>query len=375
MNETITKNTTTGQTDLLLASLVEGCKKPRIKAIAARYDIKVSDKMTKQQMTEAIVPTLEINAGIKIKQYSHDDMKLLLRCIKNSQIDEETALQVTASAPFEDGVIFLSAKKDKISALIPKELAGKVMMHCVAHCLDSDGDALTRTARVCAMIYGTFTPEMLTNAYNAAYTENSCTAEQAESFLANANCEEFTYADGKAVYALGKPAKESPLATSLEYSLPTRREIEAYTAFGLDSTNYYYRQAVNFIYNNQGDSYDAANELMKKIAVWCVTDGNLEEIFDFVQQSEMPITASQFEFLLNILGELSDRTRKQSLKGHRHCDVEGAQPIVMPRLVVRRTESTEPAEPIRVGQKIGRNDPCPCGSGKKYKKCCGRSVK
>jgi uncharacterized protein YecA (UPF0149 family) len=21
--------------------------------------------------------------------------------------------------------------------------------------------------------------------------------------------------------------------------------------------------------------------------------------------------------------------------------------------------------------KVGRNDPCPCGSGKKYKKCCG----
>ena len=30
--------------------------------------------------------------------------------------------------------------------------------------------------------------------------------------------------------------------------------------------------------------------------------------------------------------------------------------------------------PIRHdGPKIGRNDPCPCGSGKKYKKCCGRS--
>jgi uncharacterized protein YecA (UPF0149 family) len=23
------------------------------------------------------------------------------------------------------------------------------------------------------------------------------------------------------------------------------------------------------------------------------------------------------------------------------------------------------------GDKTGRNDPCPCGSGKKYKKCCG----
>jgi len=26
----------------------------------------------------------------------------------------------------------------------------------------------------------------------------------------------------------------------------------------------------------------------------------------------------------------------------------------------------------KAGSKVGRNDPCPCGSGKKYKKCCGR---
>jgi uncharacterized protein YecA (UPF0149 family) len=26
----------------------------------------------------------------------------------------------------------------------------------------------------------------------------------------------------------------------------------------------------------------------------------------------------------------------------------------------------------REGRKVGRNEPCPCGSGKKYKKCCGR---
>src|SRR5699024_6185941 len=29
-------------------------------------------------------------------------------------------------------------------------------------------------------------------------------------------------------------------------------------------------------------------------------------------------------------------------------------------------------EPIKKGKKIGRNDPCPCGSGKKYKHCCGK---
>ncbi|MFN0161026.1 MAG: preprotein translocase subunit SecA [Burkholderiales bacterium] len=39
-------------------------------------------------------------------------------------------------------------------------------------------------------------------------------------------------------------------------------------------------------------------------------------------------------------------------------------------------ESREPAEPLapfkRFGKKIGRNDPCPCGSGKKYKQCHGK---
>ena len=30
------------------------------------------------------------------------------------------------------------------------------------------------------------------------------------------------------------------------------------------------------------------------------------------------------------------------------------------------------ANTIVKGPKIGRNDPCPCGSGKKYKKCCGK---
>ena len=38
------------------------------------------------------------------------------------------------------------------------------------------------------------------------------------------------------------------------------------------------------------------------------------------------------------------------------------------RMYKEQKESTT----IRREKKIGRNDPCPCGSGKKYKKCCGK---
>ena len=35
-------------------------------------------------------------------------------------------------------------------------------------------------------------------------------------------------------------------------------------------------------------------------------------------------------------------------------------------------DGSDKKRPVCAGKKIGRNDPCPCGSGKKYKKCCGR---
>jgi uncharacterized protein YecA (UPF0149 family) len=36
----------------------------------------------------------------------------------------------------------------------------------------------------------------------------------------------------------------------------------------------------------------------------------------------------------------------------------------------KRPGKTEKQKPVQKQVKVGRNDPCPCGSGKKYKKCC-----
>jgi len=41
-------------------------------------------------------------------------------------------------------------------------------------------------------------------------------------------------------------------------------------------------------------------------------------------------------------------------------------------VVSEAAAAAEKAKPVRTGPKVGRNDPCPCGSGKKYKQCCGR---
>jgi preprotein translocase subunit SecA len=40
----------------------------------------------------------------------------------------------------------------------------------------------------------------------------------------------------------------------------------------------------------------------------------------------------------------------------------------------RRDAFASPPTPASPASAVGRNDPCPCGSGKKYKKCCGRNA-
>ncbi|HVB97632.1 MAG TPA: preprotein translocase subunit SecA [Chloroflexota bacterium] len=57
-----------------------------------------------------------------------------------------------------------------------------------------------------------------------------------------------------------------------------------------------------------------------------------------------------------------------------HVALQHEQPKPPPRaLQTNHVEAADDArEPVRAGRKVGRNDPCPCGSGKKYKRCHGR---
>ncbi len=52
----------------------------------------------------------------------------------------------------------------------------------------------------------------------------------------------------------------------------------------------------------------------------------------------------------------------------------GGQSVPGDRTTEEAEEEKPKHVPVRVGPKVGPNDPCPCGSGKKYKKCCGKQL-
>lgn len=80
-----------------------------------------------------------------------------------------------------------------------------------------------------------------------------------------------------------------------------------------------------------------------------------------------------------MFADLIMRIKEQTLKKLFHVriqteeDVSGIS-LSGPRgMVMNRGEAGVAKTVKREGKKVGRNDPCPCGSGKKYKKCCGKN--
>ena len=74
--------------------------------------------------------------------------------------------------------------------------------------------------------------------------------------------------------------------------------------------------------------------------------------------------------------ELMDSVARDSVRYVYHARVvqqQQAQEPAQRQLVAAATGDVGPrrAQPVRTGEKIGRNDPCSCGSGKKFKKCHG----
>ncbi|HYV27765.1 MAG TPA: SEC-C metal-binding domain-containing protein [Candidatus Eisenbacteria bacterium] len=64
-------------------------------------------------------------------------------------------------------------------------------------------------------------------------------------------------------------------------------------------------------------------------------------------------------------------TEHQSMDAYTTSTASSGEPQASD-VVKEATEALSKVKPIRAGPKVGRNDPCPCGSGKKYKHCCGK---
>jgi preprotein translocase subunit SecA len=98
-----------------------------------------------------------------------------------------------------------------------------------------------------------------------------------------------------------------------------------------------------------------------------------EMFLDTLDEIKRNTVRNLFRFSL-VREEAGEETRPRP---QRMVLTRGEMPTMMPQEMAMAAQAggTGTIETVRrQGRKIGRNEPCPCGSGKKYKKCCGANV-
>jgi len=137
----------------------------------------------------------------------------------------------------------------------------------------------------------------------------------------------------------------------------------------------------------RGAGYFRLTSHAEKIASYFDREGNLATLRDdalFAYALAMPgeTTRGRIRGMLRKVDALADLDATETdlvmfalderLRLHGLAPVFAEEEVASSQEPVASSDDLEEAPMPAASQKIGRNDPCPCGSGKKFKKCCGK---
>jgi len=124
---------------------------------------------------------------------------------------------------------------------------------------------------------------------------------------------------------------------------------------------------INFLFTHSELNTQETNEIAAQITGMINADSKPTLVMEYLQSwLEFP----SFEFVQMLTAkimELYNTTRLWILKGHTPHELFQEE-----RKYLKPLPSDTNVIEMPARAKVGRNDPCPCGSGKKYKKCCGK---
>ena len=158
-----------------------------------------------------------------------------------------------------------------------------------------------------------------------------------------------------------------------DYYEPTKNEIDYYSEHTFDRRTLHYKRMNRLIHKVSS----TPNYAMDVLETGILLGEPLAAIMDMFKEKDLVNFTSEEELkdFVNLYQQLNNISRLWDNAGYRPNElakmnqVDGFEPIDISELPENVIPLYDPSQPIRV-EKAGRNDLCPCGSGKKYKKCC-----
>lgn len=157
--------------------------------------------------------------------------------------------------------------------------------------------------------------------------------------------------------------------TDLPYYIPDSKNILKYADGSYLETTPQMKALKDFIIDNMRVNEELAGYLVDDIEVVCSLEDTMQDIvYEFERRGIFFESMEQLNSLIPFVEDMYRNVRIWPNGGHTYAEIYKMTGRPAPKMC------NEPVEVMinnkAIMQKVGRNDLCPCGSGKKYKKCC-----
>ena len=139
----------------------------------------------------------------------------------------------------------------------------------------------------------------------------------------------------------------------VECYIPTVEEIQVIYEKEYPANEKAYKNLKEFFLREMHIAEEESERFCRMAYRIFMTQGMLSDYMKMLNQEEVTFESEkQVRKFADLIVNVNNHTRSYVLRGHKPIEMKTEKKI------------TE--------KKVYPNDPCPCGSGKKYKKCCGR---
>lgn len=397
-----------GPEGIMLSHIMKTYDKQSLLDYASDLQIRRVSGLKKDELAEKIANELLAPSVMKrrIATFSPEERALLERAMESPFVPTEEELD-NAYALREKDYAFMN-KKDELNVPVDVAEAYRKLntpdfrqyakkMSWLAQCLYFGEN-----------FYGVFDKDVLLEMYNArkgyhiSYEELECMCNEFPEDLTECRLEEgqqfivvrYLAYDGRYKALLD-------MQSGKDFYIPNADEVLDYNKNLYLSKEPAYQKLREFFQKEIGLSYrdadDEAAEIWEKVQY----DVDIQDMFQYMLDlygEEM--TERRLEMLVKLLQDANNHTRLQIHRGHTPNEIMQSDikrgyfvqpPVIVPGSsnaadMLENASAELKAMGVKVDfdsnatvvtdgkaqKKVYPNDPCPCGSGKKYKKCCGR---
>lgn len=379
MEENNIRHAIVGEVQTSLRDILGGLTKTRLASLARTYSIPGRSKMKQSELIQAVHEALvDLNRlESTLLLLDAEEWELFASAVDRKSKQDNYVPYGFYAFLLDRGLLFTYFHEGALHLVIPEEVRDAYARLNTPEFRETRGRRALVYQYLLALthLYGVFQPEKLVDIFNGQNADE-LTLEEFHGHLDDIlqREREFVLQDGWLVDAgLAQSGEEGELEALLEriqgkpYYVPDQEELLRYTDDGYFEMTPQLEALKKFVVGSMGLDEGMAHYLVDDIQLACSMEAPMQGlIYEFERRELVFDNEEQVRQVAQLLVDVGNHTRLWSNCGHTPAELGTGKSSTIPT-VMGRTSKT----PIRV-VKVGRNDPCPCGSGKKYKKCCGQ---